>query len=158
MIHNPTKIVYNGNAFSMQVLSPTLTQASLLYLPQGVGELVLKKADGTSQDKPYKVYTALLTQTDTNDPVAIVLENTLGVITYSRDEPGFYKINSSGLFIQGKTVIFYNGASHLSDSGYQSRVTQYPTSENFLLLNSDEQGNPIENGIKNNSIEIRIYN
>ena len=39
--------------------------------------------------RPYKVYTALLTQSGTNAPVATVLENTLGgEIVWSRINPG----------------------------------------------------------------------
>ena len=48
---------------------------------------------------PYKVYTALLTQSGTNAPVATVLENTLGEITFSYENQGIYNIVSSSLFI-----------------------------------------------------------
>jgi hypothetical protein len=58
----------------------------------------------------YKVYKALLTQTGTGDPVAIVLENTLGVVpSYSR--PGFlngvYELTATGLF-SDYTKLFIN--------------------------------------------------
>lgn len=58
---------------------------------------------------PYKVYTALLTQTGTDAPVATVLENTLGFdINWYYDDPGFYVFqnNTTGvLFDRNKTFI-----------------------------------------------------
>jgi len=52
----------------------------------------------------YKVYTALLTQSGINAPVATVLENTLGAtITYSRVSDGIYTITTDGIFTSDKT-------------------------------------------------------
>ena len=52
----------------------------------------------------YKVYTALLTQSGTDAPVATVLENTLGDIVWTRDTTGQYLGTLTGAFISGKTV------------------------------------------------------
>lgn len=108
------------------------------------------------KEKPYKVYTAILNQTGTSAPVATVLENTLGTITFSRDSDGFYKINSSGLFTSNKTVVFFTGYNVLADFGLQGRVAIYPTSfperTNSLYLTADSDGT-----IKDFSIEIRVY-
>ena len=46
----------------------------------------------------YRVYTALLTQSGTNPPVATILENSLGNITFGYTSAGNYTINSLGLF------------------------------------------------------------
>ena len=56
----------------------------------------------------YLVYTALLTQTGTDAPVATVLQNTLTVATgWSYEEVGKYKFTSGdSLFYPGKVVIF----------------------------------------------------
>lgn len=57
----------------------------------------------------YKVYTALLTQTGTDAPVATVLENTLGFdIVWYYEDPEFYAFqnNTTGvLFDKNKTFI-----------------------------------------------------
>jgi hypothetical protein len=53
----------------------------------------------------YKIYTALLTQSGTNAPVAIVLENTLGGdITWEYDGVGEYSISNLNLPIN-KTIL-----------------------------------------------------
>jgi len=104
----------------------------------------------------YKVYTALLTQVGTNPPTAIVLENTIGNITFSYDSIGNYNINSSGLFTLNKTTVFtgMNGENDLGIIGFvHDTINTIPivtvnvnlptTSQNGLLYNSP--------------IEIRVY-
>jgi hypothetical protein len=68
----------------------------------------------TASDKiPYRVYTAILTQTGTDAPVANVLENTVGNINWIYDGTGIYKLNfgtnlpSDKVFIPGSSN--YNG-------------------------------------------------
>lgn len=62
--------------------------------------------DITDSVRPYKVYTAIVTAWDSDAPVAIELENTIGAITISRIGPGRYYIESDSLFTQYKTVLF----------------------------------------------------
>ncbi len=54
---------------------------------------------------PYKVYTALLTQSGTDAPVATVLENTLGDIVWTRTGVGQYSGTLIGGFTTDKTFI-----------------------------------------------------
>lgn len=72
--------------------------------------------DGTIQVGPnIKKYIALLTQTGTSAPTAVVLENTLGATpTFSRTGTGAYNIITSGLFALNKTVAV---ASSYTQSG-----------------------------------------
>jgi len=55
--------------------------------------------------RPYNVYTALLSQSGTDDPSVNILENTLGEIpVWSRDSTGNYYLDStSNLFTENKT-------------------------------------------------------
>ncbi len=58
-----------------------------------------------SPSLPYKVYTALLTQTGTAAPVATVLSNPSAlVITFTRSFAGFYTVDSLS-FVRGKVII-----------------------------------------------------
>jgi len=58
---------------------------------------------------PYKIYKALLTQTGTNAPTAVVLENTLGgTPVWSYSSTGYYILTLSGVFTLGKTLILSN--------------------------------------------------
>jgi hypothetical protein len=92
----------------------------------------------------YLVYTALLTQIGTGAPVATVIENTIGVITFSYDDVGQYHALSAGLFTEGKTVVF------LTD--VQSYGARPVSASSILLLagTGDDQ-------FLNASIEIRVY-
>ena len=54
---------------------------------------------------PYKVYTALLTQSGTNAPVATVLQNTLGgTVVWTRVSSGDYEGTLSSAFTSNKTL------------------------------------------------------
>lgn len=104
---------------------------------------------GNSISRPYKVYTALLTQTGTTAPVAIVLENTLGVEpTYMYNDVGEYNVNTVISFDFNKIAFMFGNNSF--------QVT--------LDIASYEGGNemffftPNNNMLYNYPIEIRVYN
>lgn len=104
--------------------------------------------------KPYKVYTALLTQTGTNAPVATVLENTLGAtITWSYVGVGqYYATASSGVFTENKTTGIL---SNSSSTGINAFVNISTTVFNTVTTIS---GNGINNELFKNMVEIRVYN
>jgi hypothetical protein len=59
--------------------------------------------------RPYKVYTALLSQSGTDAPVATVLENTLGGdIVWTRDMAGQYTGTLADAFLNKNVALFYN--------------------------------------------------
>jgi hypothetical protein len=98
---------------------------------------------------PYKVYSALISQLGTDAPTAIVLENTIGTITFSYNNIGQYNILSDGLFITDKTWTnpTYNDVTVLPISIFRSNA-------NTLYLNT-VGGN---DSLYKTSIEIRVYN
>ena len=116
--------------------------------------------------RPYKVYTALLTQSGTTAPVATVLENTLGITpTWTYANVGQYIINNFFNEINNnKIAIFFNGATNNQPPDvctYQASVFRN-TSVNTVVLYTYKDG-AYSNGlldIGNNysSIEIRVYN
>ena len=114
----------------------------------------LLKADG-GVTVGYKVYTALLSQTGTNAPTAIVLENTLGTISFSYNGVGDYAINSSALFTADKTVLFIQGSN---DGDINSAIISDKLYHNTSsIINCITSGSA--NGTLNKtSIEIRVYN
>ena len=70
--------------------------------------------------KPYKVYVALLSQTGTGIPIATILENTIGEITYDWISAGHYVINSEGLFTSNKTLVFVQPMRGYPNYGFRS--------------------------------------
>lgn len=54
--------------------------------------------------RPYNCYTAYLTQTSTNAPVATKLEETISGLVWARTGVGTYTLTKVGAFTTGKTV------------------------------------------------------
>ena len=114
---------------------------------------ILKQIANGNQ-APYKVYTALLTQSGTEAPTAVVLQNTLGELTFEYDNVGQYKIISNGLFTVGKTTISIGLVSN--DVGFVS-TSGGDNDENNLYINTADISGSALNNILNTSIEIRVY-
>ena len=104
---------------------------------------------------PYKVYTALLTQSGTDDPVAIVLENTLGgVVVWTRQAAGYYWGVLNGTFPRNKTICIGN-----SYSGTVNIVNDEinEPSDRILLKSKDYTGAETDGLFYLSTIEIRVY-
>lgn len=72
--------------------------------PHEIVDIIRSQIFRINYQKQYKVYTALLTQSGTDAPVATVLENTLGgTVVWTRDGVGQYVGTLSGAFTSGKT-------------------------------------------------------
>lgn len=112
----------------------------------------------------YKVYTALLTQTGTNAPVATVLENTLGgTVTFSRNQAGQYNINSSALFGNTPPFIVLGSNREPANTGgtVSTLITRYDNSSSLALWSMNSALTSFIEGygaINNLAIEIRVYN
>lgn len=105
----------------------------------------------------YKVYTALLNQNAETVPTAIVLENTLGPITFGYNDEGWYSVFSSNLFTFEKTAIFISPLNNGGTNGI-SVINEVSSSEFYietLLLATSVRSN---NLLYNTAIEIRVYN
>lgn len=106
----------------------------------------------------YKVYTALLTQTGTDAPVATVLENTLGgTVVWSYEDVGVYKGTLIGAFTANKTFFPQKSYILLNDGDTQVTVGYNSLSTNDvsifvhdLLVDPAELNTTI-------SFEIRVY-
>ena len=100
----------------------------------------------------YLKYVALLTQTGTDAPTAIVLENTLGgTVVWTRSEVGVYAGTLSGVFTENKTAIFLGAAV--------GNIIQYGfwDSTNYILLLTMEGGVAADEKLYLTPIEIRVY-
>ncbi len=109
----------------------------------------------------YKVYTALLTQVGINAPVATVLENTIGNITWTYLGTGSYAGNLISAFPLNKTYFSVN--NRFSDDGGASAYDAFlfRNNDDFFALTLWSNGTPSDNLIFSGapiSIEIRVYN
>lgn len=111
---------------------------------------------------PYKVYTALLSQTGTDDPIVTIMQNTLGTnVTWTRTNTGVYLGTCTGQLIANKTVIFTQANTSLIGLIYPS-LNNLPddvtietgfydnTNPSFPLYSDDI--------LANTFVEIRVYN
>ena len=110
-----------------------------------------------SSGASYLVYTALLTQTGTDAPVATVLENTLGgTVVWTYEGSGEYA--TSGIsFVSNKTAIFFT--SPKSSNG-EVIAQAYANDENKVLIKAWISSTPTNIDTPSDiygTIEIRVY-
>ena len=121
-------------------------------------EQAVKTYVDNKDSRPYKVYTALLTQTGTNTPVATVLENTLGgEVVWSRTRVGAYKATLFGVFTATKS---FGQATLYADintvySGNRTFQFNRNTTSIMELFHTRNDTN-VDNFAA--SVEIRVYN
>jgi hypothetical protein len=108
---------------------------------------------GTNNIIPYKVYRALITQVDTAEPTVIVLENTLGEVTWSRIGLGNYLAASPGLFTEDKTFLLMGRLNTLNRVDYAF----FRTNNNYAYIQT--RGNDInsDNLLTKTAVEICVY-
>ena len=114
---------------------------------------------------PYKIYSALLTQSGTTDPVVTIIENTLGIITINRDSTGRYSVNSSGLFTSNKTIVYINTITS-SAGPYGGYASISNNSQNTIYIDTTKvigsgggiPGTGTDTVLNNTSFEVRVYN
>jgi hypothetical protein len=143
-------------------LPTTLEYGKEVYYKDANGNLTLwvGHEDGTAWPAVgYKEYVALLTQTGTNAPVATVLSNTLGTVTFSRQDIGTYSINSSSLFTQNKNSamgarMFWFNTQAIDVDKYGFTIW---VSASAIELTTFEVDSQSDNQLTNQEFSIRIY-
>ena len=133
-----------------------------IVIPESCTNLIVFGSNITADENStglllnYKSYVALLTQSGTAAPTAIVLENTLGEVTFTYISVGNYDVVTSGLF-NDKTFILMPNSRLGTNFIYQTGV-------NTLRIvcrdiTSDSPFIPfLNNALNKTSIEIRVYN
>lgn len=119
-------------------------------------QLTTKKYVDDAVAKPYKVYTALLSQSGTSAPTAVVLENTLGgLITFTYSGVGNYTIDSvDELFTIDKTFVMKPTEM---DDNINYRITIEGLDYDVITINSYNNGTFANDIISRLFIEIRVY-
>ena len=100
----------------------------------------------------YKSYVALISQTGTAAPTAIVLENTLGTLTFTYFGVGVYKVaTTDSLFTLNKTFLLIENSNNSNNSLFRTGVND------LVISCSDLLGAAVNGTLNKTSIEIRIY-
>jgi hypothetical protein len=123
--------------------------------------------------RPYKVYTALVSQSGTDVPTSIILENTFGQTpTWVRADAGQYVLNFTGSpLTENKTTptpagsstgnVLFNRLTNKDSSGFnvQQGYLMYQRNANEIYLRSLSDADTFSDEILENTlIEIRVYN
>jgi hypothetical protein len=107
--------------------------------------------------RPYKVYTALMSQLGTSAPTATILENTLGNITWVRINAGVYRGLLGGTFLVDKLFIpcpsgGFDSAVNISGGGLSYKLVRL--NDAFIELTTSAT----DSVLNYTPIEIRVYN
>ena len=120
----------------------------------GTGSNVLLDNGTTALLSSYLVYAAKISQTGTAAPIAIVLENTIGAIVWSRTSTGRYVATLTGAFTLNKTLVFHN----LQQGTGTSTVNYLTVDENTVEFTSLNNTGQLTDGVMGvASLEIRVY-
>lgn len=132
-----------------------------MYFAEDVNIILVGKNDQSTaqfiESSSYKRYVASLTQAGTDDPVAMVLENTLdGEVVWTRQGPGLYKGTLVDAFPDAKTIIFFNRSSDLDRDAVINSSLETLTDSSVSVVTWN--GAALADGILQvSSIEIRVY-
>ena len=152
-------IIQNGGAFTDNLQGALQVTGNITASPATLPNQVIVKSQLDAALRPYKFYTALLTQTGTNAPVATVLENTLGInITFTRSSTGFYLTNTDNLFNEQSKMVFFATPS-ASNSGVGIGISKAVDVARIEIRTTDSVGSISDSAMSSpTSIEIRVYN
>lgn len=119
--------------------------------------------DFTSSARGYKNYIALITQNDTDPPVATVLENTLGVnVTFSYDNVGQYTaLFDQALFASPQAYVTVSQSSYVNGANDICHVNALPVFFNVVGFVSYAATVPSDDTIGDYVpciFEVRVYN
>lgn len=134
-----------------------------IVIPESCTNLIVFGSNITADENStglllnYKSYVALISQSGTAAPTAIVLENTLGEVTFTYVSLGNYEIVTSGLFTANKTFISIPNSRLGTNFVYQ-----VDTNTLRLFCRDITSETPfipyLNNALNKTSIEIRVYN
>lgn len=129
--------------------------------PATLSNEVVVKSQLDAVTRPYKVYTALLSQSGTNAPTAIILENTLGGnIVWSRIGIGEYYGTLNGVFTLDKTMGFVQSTS-TQGVDFSIHYIVNRIDNNVIYLSSfkaNSSSTRYDDIMFKIPIEIRVYN
>lgn len=109
---------------------------------------------GTNNIRPYKVYAGLISQTGTDAPTVVIMENTIGNIVWSRNIAGYYQGYLAGEFLADKTFLIIG----LSPFLYNTSFTFNRGNDDAVNIQNQTNDIMTDGILDNTPIEIRVYN
>jgi uncharacterized protein with beta-barrel porin domain len=123
---------------------------------QIVGDLTVT---GTTNIRPYKVYSALLTQTSSSNPAATVLHTTFDdTLTWERSYTGRYTVSSSSEFTEDKIFVIFSQNAAIGTSTTPCHYNwQWYDVDTLIIESLNSAGATADNLLTSTSVEIRVY-
>jgi hypothetical protein len=116
----------------------------------------------TFAKRPYKVYTALLTQSGTDAPTAIILENSIGNIVWTYSSAGLYIATLVGAFPDANKFFTLNYKIMIEPQKYIAvkvqSVNTFEVRTSVVSYSPSIAYTPQNGMLSNYPIEIRVYN
>lgn len=137
---------------------PNLPNSGILN--NDIFAVALQKMDNALNTlvRPYKVYTALVSQNGVYNPIITELENTIGNIAWTRPAPGVLVASAApGAFVTGKTAIFLTTPLSGPNAG-MTIISTSPISDDAIVVQVYVNGLTLDYVLENMSFEIRVYN
>lgn len=110
--------------------------------------------EGGGDTRPYTTYTALLTQDTDQAPEAVILENSVGDIVWTRLSAGEYRGTLTGAFVNQKT----HSLISKPDASAEWDAILYRINDNVMGLTTRDSFVETDSLLSETSIEIKIYN
>ena len=156
--------MYNYSSLTLDQLIEKIANSRFWDLPKMVAEALKKLSASPSYEPPYKIYTAIIRQENTNAPTLQVLENTLGLtLTPRYNSPGMYFLSPNVRLPLNKTTVDI-GTPHpdANTSTFKFQYTVIQSTDSLMQLNTFQAGtstwSQTDNCIRNNIFEIKLYN
>lgn len=144
---------------------PATLPAGSIFVDEETPAVWVAKTDETLElisARPYKVYSALISQTGTNNPTLNVLENTLGTtVTATRSSEGFYVLTFADDLSDVNKIFILTGNPIIgnSDNGATNVINIEDVGVGSITISTQLPSTPIQDGfLYNTAIEIRVYN
>lgn len=121
----------------------------------------LSSGGGSGTTASYKVYSALISQSGTDAPTAIILENTLSdTPVWSRTSGGDYRLTLAGEFTADKTVCMIGNVDSGLASGFltPAEFTYDWIDANQVYINSNNGSTLTDSLLNKLYFEVRVYN
>lgn len=154
-LSNYGEILLNDNAgTSGQVLTSGGADASATWSTPSTPAF-------TYVQRGYKVYSALITQSDTSAPTAVVLQNDLGgSVTFTYVGGGFYRGGFTGIFPDLNKVWTCVQSTNNSGAGgsWQSVQVNPDNTNEFIIIVAGGDDLGYNDFLYKTPIEIRVYN
>lgn len=118
---------------------------------------IIDYLNGVKGNGSYKEYIAFIQQSDTDPPTVTIIKNTLGEITWTRSNPGYYSGNFTFPAVPWEKCflnpLLIDGSTKFSNFTYVSDSSRF----DIGTYTSDSPLTPDDN-LLSSYIEIRFYN